>query len=271
MKKFIVTNIILLLLFLIISFSLNHHISQNLEKEFVGEFEVFDLDNDSYDFINVGTSHGSFSFDWKSLDLNGLNLAQSNQPLIEDLFLLEKHERYFNDGSIIVLPISFHSFCMEQELSAKTKTLYLDNVKLLGMVRTDRIIRYMFDQKDGEYPSDAFDFERFSPEIIKPSNCSQEHTEKVIDVIDEIIESYSNVVLVTTPYYYESLNDYDSFQSFYKTVETISDRHNLEYFDYSRDPRFHDTKYFINNTHLNSLGRLMFTEYFYNEVLNTTN
>ena len=268
MKKFIFINGILLFIFLLANFFVGRYINQSIEEEFVGEFEVFELGEEPFDYVNVGTSHGSVSFNWKTLNLNGLNLAKSGQPLIEDAFLLDQHSDHFNEETLVIIPISFHTFCMEQELSAKTQSIYLDPLKLLGMVRSDRVLEYIFDRNNGDYPPDDFNFERFTPNSLSPSECDEPSIEESTNAVIEIINEYPNSVLVTTPYYVESLSIIDEFQDFYEIIDQISKTSDTPYYDYSRDERFNDTKYFYNNTHLNTLGREQFTKYFYDEVLN---
>ena len=271
MKKFLLINGLLMIVFLAANYAILLYVNQSLEKEFVGEFEIFEFESDTYDYVNVGTSHGSVSFDWKTLELNGLNLAKSGQPLIEDNFLLNQHADYISDETVIIIPISFHTLCMDQELSAKTQSIYIDSFKLLGMVRSDRTLEFLFDRKDGDYPPDAFNYDRFTPNSLKPSECTHDELEESIDALDDILNSFPNSILVTTPYYLESLDSVDEFNIFYSTVEEISQIYDVPYYDYSRDERFNDPQYFYNNTHLNTLGREKFTQYFYDEVLTQLN
>lgn len=267
LKKFFIINLIFLFIFLLLNLGVFLFVSRSLDQEFVGEFEIFDLEDAQFDYVNVGTSHGSVSFDWKGSNINGLNLGKSGQPLIEDLFLLNQHNRYFDEDFLTIIPISFHTLCMDQNLTAKTQSLYVDEFKLLGMVRTDRIMEFIFDKKDGEYPADEFNLERFTPNIIQPSSCSDDIQNQALEIIDEIIEKYPNSILVTTPYYPESLSSIENFENFYSQMNRIINEHSINYFDYSRDERFNNTEYFYNNTHLNSTGREMFTELLFEEVL----
>ena len=271
MKKFIQINLFLMIIYFISNFAFNWYLTEYLEVQYLGEFENYDLSNEPYDYVNVGTSHGSVSFDWKTHDINGLNLGSSGQPLVQDQFLLKQHENYLDNDVKVIVPISFHTFCMDQNLLPGAETIYNDSIRLLGMVRTDWVLRYLINNENKSYPSDSFDFDRFNPNAIKPAECSEDQVQTSMNIINEIINEYENVILVTTPYYVESLSEIEYFNQFYSNINQIITTHNVNYFDYSRDERFNDTKYFYNNSHLNTLGRDKFTEYFYNEVLSPTN
>ena len=267
MKRIVVAlNIFLILAFIIANLLFNEWKFNLVQDSFIGEFQTQKIVN-NIQVVNTGTSHGSVSFDWKNNDrVIVINLGRSGQPPFWDKFLLNFYENHFTN-TLIVLPISFHTLCMDDKYDP-IESIYNSKTPFLGIGATQYSIDLVrIASSDKAFPSDEFNFERFSKNTIIPSSCDQEIINKNLSYLDEIIQSFDKVVLVTTPYYIPSLADLNSFDWFYKTIELLSDVNNVNYYDYSRDLRFNNENYFYNSDHLNTLGREKFTNIFIDEIV----
>ena len=269
-KKYIITLIIVLFVYLIVSYSFEMYKKDFLEANFYGEFQNYPLTG-RIDVINTGTSHGSVSFDWKNQGLiNGVNFARSGQPLSYDMFLLENYRSQIKNA-IIVVPISFHTLCMESRFFYPVDSIYNNSHAFIGLHQSRESISFLLNhRKDRPYYSDTFrDLDNVLPEIV-PSKCELEIELINLEYIYSIYENFSEtnkIILVTTPYYLPSLGEVDLFKDFYNNIDKVVSELELDYYDYSRDPRFNYSNLFYNKDHLNSEGRKLFTYLFTTEVL----
>ena len=267
MKRFVIINFTILLFYLLISIVFLNWKNEYLSTRYPGEFQNFTF-SETINVVNTGTSHGSVSFDWKSQDsVNGVNLGRSGQPFSADLFLLNRYSHFIKD-TLVVVPISFHSFCLGAERYTPVEGLFEESLPFLGMVQTTistDLLRKARDDRD--FPSDDYpNHTDVIPSIRPRLDCEASVIEANIELLIDIVGNY-NVVFVTTPYYSNALRELEAFDSFYEIIERITQIYDVNYFDYSRDIRFNDQKFFYNATHLNTEGRKLFTEIFINEVL----
>lgn len=269
-KLYIVLLVFVVFLYGIFNFSFEVYKRNYLENNFYGEFQNFSL-IERIDVVNTGTSHGSVSFDWKSQRiLRGVNFARSGQPLSYDFFLLEKYSSKI-ENAIVVVPLSFHSLCMETSFFSPVDSIYKNTMPFLGLHQTRYSIEFLLNHRDDKLFYDDF-YENSDNAIPNyyPNQCDEAILRTNINYIIEISERFSNtnrIILVTTPYYLTSLGDIDGFQSFYMIVDKLINQLDLEYYDYSRDPRFNNAIYFYNRDHLNTKGRQLFTNIFITEIL----
>lgn len=242
-------------------------IDNKINQNFTAPFFVYPMKDEKYNVVNLGTSHGEVSFDWINYShesIQGLNLGLSGKPFKFNAYLLDYYNDFIDDDALIILPISFHSFCMRQDSYPPVESLYGTKIPLLGMVRLNNLWDLRSYPRD--YPDDNFsnNFIEFS---IKPTECDEKILNESLNYIREIAKSWPNLVFITTPYYYKALSDIDNFNYFYQTIENLRVELNLSYYDYSRDIRFEDESLFYNVTHLNTKGRLKFTEIIILEIV----
>lgn len=269
-KKYLLILVSFIFLYGVISLSFEFYKRNFLETNYFGEFQHFIL-TETIEVVNVGTSHGSTSFDWKSQEiLNGVNFARSGQPLSYDLFLLEKYSSKI-ENSIIVVPISFHTLCMETSYFSPVDSIYKNTLPFFGLHQTKYSVEFLINHKNDKlFYDDAYSNpENILPDFY-PEQCDKVIQQNNIDYIFSIYERFSDtnrIIIVTTPYYLPSLCDNSGFRSFYTSINKVIEQLEIEYYDYSRDIRFNDINYFYNRDHLNTEGRKLFTEIFIREVL----
>jgi len=265
-KSLLITNLMLIFVFITSNIIFIMWRTSLLSEKVIGEFQTQDV-IDSIQVVNTGTSHGSVSFDWKSNNrINGLNLGRSGQPLFWDNYLLNFYSNSVND-SLILVPISFHTFCMSDEYTP-LEAIYESQIPLLGIVSTQQAIDLVRRANtDNPFPNDTFNFRGFSSNSIEPRSCSAEDVSRNVEHIKRIIDSFDKVVLLTTPLYIPSLKDLEYFDDFYNVIDSIVDSKKVDYFDYSRDNRFNSSDYFYNSTHLNTSGREKFTNIVIDEIV----
>lgn len=269
-KKYLLILVSFIFLYGVISLSFEFYKRNFLETNSFGEFQHFLL-TETIEVVNVGTSHGSTSFDWKSQEiLNGVNFARSGQPLSYDLFLLEKYSSKI-ENSIIVVPISFHTLCMETSYFSPVDSIYKNTLPFFGLHQTKYSVEFLINHKNDKlFYDDAYSNpENILPDFY-PEQCDKVIQQTNIDYIFSIYERFSDtnrIIIVTTPYYLPSLGDNSGFRSFYISINKVIEQLEIEYYDYSRDLRFNDINYFYNRDHLNTEGRKLFTEIFIREVL----
>ena len=267
MKRIITLNAIILFVYFLLSNVFLEWKDDYLVDHYAGEFQNFTFSS-PVNVVNTGTSHGSVSFDWKSQKIvNGVNLGRSGQPFSSDLLLLNKYSSYIKDA-VVVIPISFHSFCLGGESYTPVEGLFEENLPFLGIVQSTISIDLLRDSReDRSFPADDFpNYSLVTPSISPRLDCEASIIDTNIDLLIEVVKNY-NVVLVTTPYYTQSLREPEAFTQFYEIINGITDLYDVKYIDYSRDVRFNDHEYFYNATHLNTKGRQLFTEIFTDEVL----
>ena len=267
MKWIITLNAIILLVYFLLSNAFLEWKDEYLDDNYSGEYQNFTF-SIPVNVVNTGTSHGSVSFDWKSSEsVSGVNFGRSGQPFSSDLLLLNRYSSYIRDA-VVVVPISFHSFCLGSESYAPVEGLFEEKLPFFGIVQTTISIDLLRDSRqDRNFPPDVYPQYYSETQSISPRlECETSKIEKNIDLLIEMIENF-NVVLVTTPYYSFSLGEPEDFTNFYEIIERITNDYDVEYFDYSRDIRFNNHEYFFDATHLNTKGRQLFTEAFTSEVL----
>lgn len=267
MKKLIYFNLILLIVYSLISYMYSSWKNIYILENYTGEFQNFEF-SEPIDVVNTGTSHGSVAFDWKiTEEVRGVNLARSGQPFASDRFLLNFYSGKIK-GATVIVPISFHSFCLIDDTYTPLEVIYGDSIPFFGMVQTAASIDLYFDSfADKPLPNGIYDYIVTTEKFNYSLNCEKEVIDYNTQVLIDIV-SNNNVVLITTPYYSPILGEISNFKYFYSIVDYITSNHNVEYFDFSRDNRFNSREYFYSANHLNEKGRTLFTEIVIKEVLN---
>ena len=96
-----------------------------------------------------------------------------------------------------------------------------------------------------------------------------ERIEELREIIIYCQEHNITPVLITTPFskYYSELVSDEFLQEFYDTIHTIADDTQVNYYDYSRDPRFYENlELFSDPDHLTEDGALYFTDLLWDEI-----
>jgi hypothetical protein len=100
-------------------------------------------------------------------------------------------------------------------------------------------------------------------------NCSEEAINENLNHIESILENQitngNRIILLTPPYHeiynYKMLMNNSLIEEWNRIINTLTEKYNLQYLNYSRDDRFENQyQFFLDDTHLNYLGAKMFTE-----------
>jgi hypothetical protein len=253
-KSFVANNIIILLVFLFANILVRYSLDEQLGYTYRSEFQESILIDGVYDYVSVGTSHGINSIDFNSHRVHEINLAKAGQPFKYDLEKLYFYERFIDNKTVVIVPISFHSFCLDNEEWLPHEVIYNYSFPILGMSRILTLRTYITTTAD-ELAGNLMSFNAKNDFIIPP-DCDVSNAKGYLELI---IQEHENVVLITTPYLSQYLGSYQDFNNFYSIVSELSENYNVDYIDYSRDERFQNLSYFNDATHLNSIGRGIFT------------
>ncbi len=267
--KYMCVATLIIIFFLLNSFIAKERIFLPDKNVYVGEFNPYYMDEETFfDYVNVGTSHGSVSIVYED---NGLNLARSGQSFKYDYLLLDFYKEHISDETIIIVPISMHSFC-----NVFQGTIYEqyedDYMPILGMKNFTRYIGNILTSKDiysKGYKPDEFDFD-YTKNSAEPNlTCNEDILIENIGYVESIIDNFPNkIVLVTTPYYYEAISEDESTRDKWYSIiaELDNRREGVVYLNYLLDERFFDTELFYNISHLNTPGRRYFSEILFNDI-----
>lgn len=257
MVKFVRLNITILLLFLILNFLVRISLNSQLANSFRNEFDTSILSDEPYDFLSIGTSHGVRSIDFNYYGVHGLNIAKAGQPFRYDLKKLHYYEKLYDNFTLLVIPVSFHSLCHDEENWLPHETIYNNQFPIVGMENILTLRAYFLETGYNLALMQSNDFNASFYGEISPTNCD---SYLGISYLESILELHKNSVLITTPYLEEYLVSQNEFYEFYSEIYRITDEFNITYLDYSRDNRFQNRAYFMDATHLNSIGRRKFTK-----------
>ena len=274
MKK-IVFSLTVVTIYILANLVLDEYIREYRSRFFIGEYDIFPL-SETYDFINLGRSIGSDSFNWRVVeDYDGINMGMAGKPLSTDLLLLDFYENIINEESIIVIPITYSFFCSDETPYTPFETIYNYNLPLLGMVQTNATIEYLLKSiglielttnRNNSIPLDYFPNVKYEPEICDDSNLSF-----YIDLIEKINLKNSNVILLITPHYmdFATNKESDGFIWFYQQINLLVDKTGIKFIDYSDLEELQDREFFNDFTHLNQIGRDQFTNLFVESLFKT--
>lgn len=254
-KNFIILNIIIFSVFVGANFMIRGSLDRQLRETYRSEYETIQLSSSPYKFISIGTSHGIYSIDFSYVDINGLNIAQAGQPYRYDLEKLLYYDNLIGPDTLIIIPVSFHSLCLDDDNWLPYEVVYRDNFPILGMSNILTLRTYLQGHGSNQ---DSLDNEFFDTEYekITPSNCNEMLG---LHYLELIIKRYKNVLLITTPYLEKYLGPIDDFEKLYYLIEKLTYNYSIPYTDYSRDIRFQNEDLFRDASHLNQTGRRLFT------------
>ena len=233
--------------------------------------------------FNLGSSHGYFAFNYENVK-NGANLAQISQTFYYDYILLETFFNRIEDEATCFIPISYFSF------SNKIKTWRKDDMinyyKILPLKKfkgREKIICFIFRYLPIIWSlkkklDKSKEKTRIEPKkrILKQVNMLKDKRTNIsikyfYKIIKKLKDKNIRIILITTPFQKE-YNKYFSEKllndKFYREIELIKRKENLEYYDLSKTYKIFDKgEYFGDNDHLNKKGSKIFMKEI-NKILN---
>jgi len=295
MKKFILKLILFSGLILGSLILLNFLYVRTEAYRTMNDMEKFYNVPDNLEIVNVGSSHGLYAFDYSELSLKGFNFALNSQDLFYDFQLLKQYQNHMVRGTTIVLiSVSFFSLSADPtdaELMKRDQRYYrildtgliegstpenLLRFKLLPVLSAGSMLIRIFQDKPAdtflELSTNRFDYEELEVEAQETAFRHLSHIEtngfdRGISLLKEIIVFCQQLelkpVLITTPFteYYTKYFSESILDEFCRIVHSIANEFSIPYFDYSRDPYFWKSpELFIDDDHLNSIGRTIFTK-----------
>ncbi len=245
---------------------------------------------------NLGSSHGQNGFSYLNHpELATANLAYGYQTLEQDERVLENYIDRFAEGATLYIPIS--SFSLIAEPSTRSDILAL-NRRFYYFMRRDLIIDFSWREWLAAmspglyYPSwlaDHWDVDEFDEVADRQTNSDEARNDaettleghilmyqtdggyvlrsENVDCLTRMValckEHNITPVLITTPFLreYDDIIPQDFLAMQLSFLEEFTAEQGIAYLDFSRDSRFIDRyDLFINSTHLNSEGALLFTD-----------
>ncbi len=295
MKKFILKLILFSGLILGSLILLNFLYVRTEAYRTMNDMEKFYNVPDNLEIVNVGSSHGLYAFDYSELSLKGFNFALNSQDLFYDFQLLKQYQNHMVRGTTIVLiSVSFFSLSADPtdaELMKRDQRYYrildtgliegstpenLLRFKLLPVLSAGSMLIRIFQDKPAdtflELSTNRLDYGELEVEAKETavrhlSYIEMNGFDRGISLLKEIIVFCQQLelkpVLITTPFteYYTKYFPESVLDEFYRVVYSIANEFTIPYFDYSRDPYFWKSpELFIDDDHLNSIGRTIFTK-----------
>ncbi|GHT83063.1 hypothetical protein FACS1894137_03270 [Spirochaetia bacterium] len=301
MKKFIGKCLVLFFLVLIALVVLNYlYIRTTYWKESVavttGKFKNVP---EHIQLANVGSSHGTESFDYTGIPYRAFNFALSSQRHVYNYAVLEQYIEHFDKNAVLLIPISYFEITrIKSDFTDQRARYYrfLDKQHIESYSPSEKLVfdlfpvltakdTILFIIKDQPPPEKQI---ITMPETELIDNCDKAYKSLTTDTPGIEIEAgeegfaYNKnwviktielchahgirPVLITTPItsilntvYAEKSPDF--FDTFYRFTREITDIYpSLPYFDYSHDRRFEDDfSLFGDSHHLNILGAEKFT------------
>ena len=260
----------------------------------MNDMEKFYNVPDNLEIVNFGSSHGLYAFDYSELYLKGFNFALNSQDLFYDFQLLKQYQNHMVRGTtIVIISVSFFSLSVDPAnayLKERDKRYYriLDTglfegsspddflkFKLLPVLSAGSTLIRIFQDKPSdtflELSTNRFDYVELEGEAQETavrhlSYIEMNGLDRGISLLKEIIVFCQQLelkpVLITTPFteYYTKYFSENILDEFHRVVYSIANEFSIPYFDYSRDPYFWKRpELFIDDDHLNSIGRGIFT------------
>ena len=245
---------------------------------------------------NLGSSHGQNGFSYvHHPELAAVNLAFGYQTLDQDERVLENYIDRFTEGATLYIPVS--SFSLIAEPSARSDILAL-NRRFYYFMRRDLIIDFSWREWLAAmspglfYPSwlnenwNEDEFDEVANRTTDPDSARRDAETTLeghilmyqkdggyalrddnIGYLTRIVglckEHGVTPVLITTPFLreYNDIIPADFLSIQLSFLDSFAAEQGIAYLDFSRDSRFIDRyDLFINSTHLNGDGAVMFTD-----------
>lgn len=260
---------------------------------------------DSIEVLITGSSHTAYGIDPAYMSRHGFDLGHTSQTLFYDDQEITRYFRKLKNLKLVIIPLSYFSFYLRTTDADEAwrdpyykhfwgfcykphslKPPYYSYIAMYGSNETiinlrynfkkdlsENLSRYGFLKYDTVGNSDLIGYSKglervrkheqgYKPERTTENRGYLEH------MISELQSAGIKVVLITTPLLrYKVPFENPKYQEImYCNVHEICQKYNLQYFDYSHDPRF-TQKDFRDNDHMNFMGARHFTPILDSEVI----
>lgn len=255
----------------------------------------FNIDK-KFEIINLGTSHGG-SFDYRETHLYGQRFAKAGNTLYYDLQNYIYLKKYLKEGAIIVIPVSFFSFGLDENRTDKgVKNSFVDEfyyylpkkqifsysqekMNRLVIFNLQKNVRDIFKKKNVDVVMSGvedIDLKEHALLVTKRVKKLGEFSSPIVNInylstlIRDAKESGYQPILVTIPYYcayYEGFETDWLNDKYYNHMDKIKEKFNVPYLNYSLDKRFcYDSTFYFDSNHLSKKGRTFFSKEFFKDL-----
>ncbi|GHV80558.1 hypothetical protein AGMMS49944_23490 [Spirochaetia bacterium] len=282
MKKLIVKVLALFSLVLVSLTVINYLYTNTMHWKDGVKAEIKKFENVPYhiQLANVGSSHGTVSFDYTGIPYRTFNFALGNQWHVYNYAILEQYLEHFDKNAVLLIPISYFQITrLKKDFTEQRKQYYrflekqhIESYSTLEklvfdlfpvLTAKDTILFIIKDQPPPEKQiitlpeSELIDYcdKRYKSWITTDLNdmgieAGEEgfayNKNWVIKTIELCHDHGIRPVLITTPITSILNTIYaekspDFFDTFYRFIREIGDAYpSVPYFDYSHDRRFED-------------------------------
>lgn len=246
------------------------------------------LQLDRVDYVNIGSSHGMNAFNYEDIP-NSINLGFGSQRMHYGLKILNTIEDSLDSKSKVIIPVSIFSFCGQYDGPKKRYLGFIPNYELgiskdqefinkyfpyIGIGNTEDLIG-SFKKVNNEFNDNGF--ERANLNLNLAHDCGVVE-KSIIDEIERFIfrNHEKRIIFVIPPYYFTYWEVIDNerkvLDETYKVIYYFTNQYNIEFYDYSTDDRFSNSKeLFRDSDHLNTNGSIKFTRIILNDLNQRSN
>ena len=269
MKKFLIEIAVLISLLLFALYFLDTGKKSPGAERFIKIAEKLDV-------INLGNSHGG-SCTYATLNLTAGSFNRAGNTLYYDLQNYKYLKRHLSDSAIIILPVSYFSFGLEENrvdrgevnpfvnvfyeylppnfilnyslkkdlnlkisrIQKRFNALYHSEIKKKPKKKKKRVV-----PKTSEKITHLINLLPKLPPSIKkysPYGEPARNVKYLTELIADAQMSGYRPILITTPYYQAYNNNFDKGwlkDNFYRYMDSISSANKIKFLDYSRDSLF---------------------------------
>lgn len=264
--------------------------------EFQGTNKLGDVPG-SLEVVNLGSSHGAWAFDYGGAGVKGFNFGLGAQDYYYDYQLVKRFSDHLADGCVVIIPVSFFSFGINQRESGNMGYDYryygilpygdihghnaLDYVKyrwLPVLFEAERLEWLFSDEVPREHGFKRREENKYSEKTLdsvgrnratyhkrlidQPQSVYDYNLANLEKLISYCRENGWRPVLVTTPFTSQYTRNFSSafLDDFHRRAEEVGGKYGVPYLDFSLNaPYADDIDLFCDSDHLNARGRAMFT------------
>ncbi|MDB4271055.1 hypothetical protein N9896_03055 [bacterium] len=299
MKKFLFE---IVLLFILVTITINY--INNLDKP--PRVKQILTIKEKLDIINLGTSHGS-DFSYSGLSIHGASFNRAGNTLYYDLQNYKFIKNHLSDGAIILLPISYFSFGLDENRTDRgvdnpfvnefyeylpRKSIYSYSEKRAISLKINRIQKNFMNlfpkekkkkkKKKKKSPLDTLSHEQMLKEFaikrvvhhkkIGTYSNPDKNINYLKTLIDDAKQSGYHPILITTPFYKEYVEEFGAdwlSKNYYQYLSLISKQYNIPYLDYGNENSISSKpELFKNSDHLNKKGISKFNVILFDDLVN---
>lgn len=231
------------------------------------------------EIFNLGSSHSYFAFNYNVIkNKKCVNLANPSQTFYYDYKILNHYFDKLADAGKCFLTISYFSFAGKERWLIEDLITYFKVLKLKDFNTLEEKVNYIiFNYIPIVWSVKKKYLKIKNKSASKKKDRIQGHKNMLVenrnlkynlDILDKIIskckEKNIEVILVTTPfteYYNNYFNKELLNNNFYKILDEIIERYNLEYIDLSHNYSKFTEKEFDDYDHLSRSGSVKFMNY----------